>query len=98
MVARQKPCYAALLIALRQVFFGFLMGFTIIRAPAALIPNTRLAPWTPGVTVGVPGGIPLTRTHVVDITQAPYNADPTGASDCHDAITSAINAAQAGDI
>jgi hypothetical protein len=39
---------------------------------AELIPLDRRADWTPGVTVGVPGGIPADRTHLIDVTKAPY--------------------------
>jgi len=45
--------------------------------------------WVPGVTVGVRGGIP-TRTNIIDVTQAPYNVDNTGATETSAAITSAI--------
>ncbi len=59
-------------------------------------PNT--ANWVPGLTVGVPGGIPTSRTHLIDVTQAPYNADKTGATDASPAINSAINAAVTNDV
>ena len=39
--------------------------------------------WKPGVTVGVPGGIPTDRKHLIDVTTAPYNADNSGATDAH---------------
>ncbi len=38
------------------------------------------------------------RSHLVDVTQPPYNADPTGATDCHDAILAAIEAAKPGGV
>jgi hypothetical protein len=60
---------------------------------AQLIPASRLTTWTPGTTVGVPGGIPTNRTNLVDVTLAPYNADKTGAADASTAIQNAINAA-----
>ncbi|MEO8637464.1 MAG: LamG-like jellyroll fold domain-containing protein [Candidatus Taylorbacteria bacterium] len=65
---------------------------------SALIPSNRLANWIPGVTAGVTGGIPTNRTHLIDVTQAPYNADKTGATDAAPAINSAITAAVANDI
>lgn len=58
-----------------------------------LIPAGRLASWTTGLTVGVPGGIPTNRTNLIDVTQSPYNADKTGVNDASSAIQSAINAA-----
>ena len=63
-----------------------------------IIPSSRVTDWTPGVTVGVPGGIPTNRTNLIDVTQAPYNADNTGASDATAAIRSAIAAAQTNDV
>jgi pectate lyase-like protein len=65
---------------------------------AELIPADRLIDWRPGVSVGVPGGIPTDRTHLIDVTQAPYNADKTGATDAVGAIQAAINAAATGDV
>ena len=61
---------------------------------AEIIPADRLADWKPGVTVGVPGGIPTNRTHLIDVTKAPYNADNTGAADAQRAIQKAIADAQ----
>ncbi len=87
-----------------MTIFRFLFASALVcalslsRAQATLITPARLAPWTSGVTVGVPGGIPTNRTNIVDVTQAPYNADPTGATDCHNAILTAINAATAGEV
>ncbi len=82
----------------RLLLASSLAAIPLIQAQATLIAPARLAPWTSGITVGVPGGIPTDRTNIVDVTQAPYNADPTGATDCHDAILAAINAANSGDI
>lgn len=65
---------------------------------AELIPSNRMVDWTPGVTVGVPGGIRHDRTRIIDVTRAPYNADATGANDASSAIQGAINAAVAGDV
>ena len=55
-----------------------------------IIPPDRLASWIPGVTVGVPGGIPTDRNHLLDVTKDPYNADNTGAADTQPAIMKAI--------
>lgn len=58
----------------------------------------RLGHWRPGSDVGVPGGMRLKRSHLIDVTQPPYNADSTGAADCHAALQAAINAAHSGDV
>ena len=63
-----------------------------------IIPPARLADWRAGVTVGVPGGIPTNRTHLIDVTKPPYNANNTGAGDAQPAITNAIVAAAANDV
>jgi hypothetical protein len=60
---------------------------------ADFIPATRRVPWTPGVTVGVPGGIPTNRTNVINAADAPYHADYSGATDARAAIQAAIDAA-----
>jgi hypothetical protein len=65
---------------------------------AEIIPADRLADWTPGITVGVPGGIPTDRTHLIDVTKAPYNADSTGAADAQPAIKKAIADAKDNDV
>ena len=65
---------------------------------AEIIPAERLADWRPGVTVGVPGGIPTNRTHLLDVTQPPYRADNTGASDAQPAIQKAVNDAKEKDV
>ncbi len=67
-------------------------------AAAEIIPADRLADWTPGVTVGVPGGIPADRTNLLDVTKAPYNADNTGAADAQPAIMKAIADAKDNDV
>ena len=65
---------------------------------AELIPADRLTDWTPGVKVGVPGGIPTNRTRLIDVTKAPYNADKTGAADCGGAFAAALAASSDGDV
>ena len=65
---------------------------------SAIIPPERITAWQPGVNVGVPGGIPANRTHLIDVTKAPYNADKTGATDAQPAIASAIAAAGTNDV
>src|SRR5688572_28981408 len=59
---------------------------------ADIIPADRRTNWTPGVYVGVPGGIPTNRTRRIDVTAPPYNADKTGATDARPAIQAALEA------
>jgi fibronectin type 3 domain-containing protein len=68
-----------------------------VTSHAELIPGSRKNDWTPGVSVGVIGGIPV-RTKLVDVTKPPYNADNTGATDAKPAIQAAIDAAVAEDV
>lgn len=72
-----------------------LFAFALFEAQAGadLIPADRLVDWTPGTSVGVPGGMDrflpggaAARVGVVDITKAPFFADNTGASDASHAI------------
>jgi hypothetical protein len=65
---------------------------------AEIIPAERLSDWRPGVTVGVPGGIPTNRTRVMDVTKAPYHADNTGATDSQPAIQEAVTEAQENEV
>lgn len=64
---------------------------------AEIIPATNRISWEPGVNLGLQTPIPL-RTNIIDVTQAPYNADNTGASDCVAAVQSAINDSAAHDV
>ena len=69
------------------------------RLPGAdIIPTDRLADWRPGVTVGVPGGIPTDRTNLIDVTMEPYAADNTGTADAQPAIMKAVAAAKDKDV
>ena len=52
----------------------------------AVITDPNAIPRVPGTDVGVVGGIPTTRTNIIDVTQSPYNADKTGATDAKAAI------------
>jgi hypothetical protein len=63
-----------------------------------LIPPDQLTTSTPGVFCGVIGGIPTDRNTLIDVTQAPYNADNTGTSDASSAIQAAIDAAASGEV
>ena len=80
------------------VSFALLFAWSVGGVAADLIPADRLTDWTPGVTVGVPGGIPTNRTHLIDVTKAPYNADNTGKEDARKAIEAAIAAAAKDDV
>ena len=46
----------------------------------------------------MPGGIPTDRTHLIDVTKAPYNADRTGAQDASGPIQKAVEDAKAKDV
>jgi hypothetical protein len=60
------------------------------KAGAGIIPEDRLGDWRPGVTVGVPGGIPNNRTLLIDVTKPPFNADNSGAADAQPILNDAI--------
>lgn len=72
---------------------------------AVYLPSSeRIANWTPGTHVGVPGGIAQyqpggasARTNLRNIV-AEFGADPTGVSNSTTAIQNAINAAAEGDV
>jgi hypothetical protein len=83
---------------LTAVLTLWLLSWTCGAVAAEIIPADRLADWTPGITVGVPGGIPTDRTNLIDATKAPYNADNTGAADAQPAIMKAIAAAKDKDV
>lgn len=55
------------------------------------LPANRSANWTPGTTVGVIGGIPITRNTLINVTNAPYFASNTGGIDATLAIQSGLN-------
>jgi hypothetical protein len=57
-----------------------------------LIPPDRLINWTPGTYVGVPGGIPTTRTNSL-LAITVYGADSNGVSDSSGSINSALEQA-----
>jgi hypothetical protein len=76
----------------------WLLSWTCGAAAAEIIPAERLADWKPGVSVGVPGGIPANRTHLLDVTKAPYKADNTGKTDAQPAIMQAVAQAAENDV
>ncbi|MDE2041362.1 MAG: fibronectin type III domain-containing protein, partial [Patescibacteria group bacterium] len=94
----------------------YVVAFSVAES-ADLIPSSRTVDWTPGVSVGVPGGIPhyplsqplnvvvngttiatIPVGKTIDVTQAPYNADPTDTVDATAAINQAIQDASPGDV
>ena len=85
-------------LVLPVVFLALLASSLPCGKAAEWIPAERLTNWTPGVTVGVPGGIPTNRTHLIDVTKAPYNADKTGKTDAQPAIVKAIKDAKDNDV
>ena len=85
------------------LFVGLVMSS--FGSQAQLIPAARLTDWTPGVSVGVPGGIEQyrpggakQRTNLIDVTRAPYNADRSGMLDATAAVQAAVNAASPNDV
>jgi len=80
----------------RRVLGALLFG-ALISPPtvAEIIPAGRRTDWTPGVTVGVPGGIPDRKTIGVTVDAARYG---TGSVDASDAIGAAIDACPTGKV
>jgi hypothetical protein len=79
-----------------KVLFGSLL--TIISAGtvfAEIVPADRIMDWTPGVNVGVPGGIPTRTTIGATVNVATYG---TGSVDASSAIGAAIDACPAGQV
>lgn len=66
-------------------------------AMADIVQPSNRVDWIVGRTVGVQGDYG-TRTNLIDVTQAPYSADKTGATDASTAITDAITAAVSNDV
>ena len=81
-----RPLHALLLISL----------LAFVGAHAEIIPAIRLGRWRAGENVGVPGGIPTNRATTINVTAAPFSADPTGSADASTAINNAIAAAGPG--
>jgi hypothetical protein len=85
-------CSRFLIFLARRAALSIVYGSILAQASAQLIPPDRVVDWTPGIVVGVPGGIPIRITQI-DATASPYSADKTGNSDAAAAINSAISAA-----
>lgn len=75
-----------------------LIVFKTASAGATILSSNLVCPWTPGVTVGIPGGVIPARTHLLNVSQSPYNADKTGVIDATAAINAAIKAAKNNDV
>jgi hypothetical protein len=78
-------------------FSRFLLTAAVLLLPAAglqaeLIPASRLTTWTPGVTVGVLGGIPTNRTTIYTTLAASPSNDQTSA------INTAISSCPSGQV
>lgn len=96
--------HCSIQILTMRLFFLFLI-LSASAAAADLFPAERLAPWTAGTYMGVQGGFERylpgganQRTDLIDVTQAPYSADRTGATNAATAINSAITAATSGQV
>lgn len=85
---------------LRNILKGLTVFFVlgVSHAFGEIIPPQRRIDWKPRVTVGVPGGIPRDRHHLLDVTKAPFHADATGGADAQPAIQKAIDQASKGDV
>ena len=93
----------ALAVLSAAVFVGVASSPALAADPQKLpgsdiIPADRLTLWEPGLTVGVPGGIPTDRNHLLDVTKDPYNADKTGAANASPAIMKAVTDAKDKDV
>jgi hypothetical protein len=75
----------------------WLAGLALVSA-GEIVPAERRVDWTPGVAVGVPGGIPTDPQRQIDVTRPPYGADKTGVAESHRAIQAALDAASPGDV
>ena len=73
------------------LFVAFISSSTF----AEMIPADRKTDWTPGVTVGVPGGIPDRTTIGATVDAAKYG---TGSVDASGAIGAAIDACKPGQV
>lgn len=88
-----------------SMFLYSLLSASVVNAAHYALPSDNQGYWEPGVDVGVIGGIDQyrvggasQRTNLIDVTQEPYNADNTGATDCKAALVAAIAAASAKDV
>lgn len=76
-------------------FFLILMA----ACPAAIIPASRMGTYTPGVTIGVPGGIPTNRTQFVNVLttgNSTYLCHGDGVTDDTAALQAACRACPSG--
>jgi len=73
------------------LLLGVFLALSVFHAAGEIIPADRRVKWEPGVA----GGIPVRTAIFADVTQAPYNANNSGAANAAAAIQSAINACPA---
>lgn len=75
----------------RNVMLAILAGSIASSSWAAdgVIAPTNVVPWTPGIYVGVYGGIPTTRTEYTNLVTA--GADPTGVTSCSALLKSLLD-------
>jgi hypothetical protein len=86
-------------ISLMKAILALLFSASL--CSAQLIPPARLVDWTPGMSVGVSGGIDQYRkgrTHLLNVTLAPYYAPNNGVGDAQPGIQAAVDAAASGDV
>lgn len=81
---------------MRQLIQFLCVLATCVVAPAAelSIPNRSPIGWTPGVDVGIPGGIAAkiaARTVLHDVTQAPFSVANDGSADVYTAINTNVS-------
>jgi len=102
-VAPNTPyCYTVVAVDLNGLD-GFISAEVCVSTPssatAAMIPSDRLINWTPGYAssvagVGVPGGVPTTRTNSL-LAITVYGADSSGVHDSSGSINAALSHAPA---
>lgn len=82
------------------LIMAFYVGFLRVPLTDELVPYVRPTvgePFNDGISLAVPPGLGspgLAAVGLLDVTAAPFNADPTGAKDSTDALQRAINAAR----
>lgn len=87
---------------IRAFIVGLILAVLPVWGAEYVVPTNRLpfaGSWTPNAAngSGVPGGVP-TRTNLINVTQSPYTADPTGVVDCTATVQTAIDAGADGDV
>lgn len=93
----REPAQLLAVLILILIVTSFVL-VQLSHADTATIRTDHLTIWTPATYVGVQGGIPTTRTNLINVTLSPYFADNTGAIDATAAINAALNAASSNDV